>query len=267
MITSEDVLFIMPRDRELQFAAMSGLQSWVNDYQLKMQANCVTAEMPSYRFRYRVDMPEDDWRFFQRLGLELKQQPEEIAFPDAVIDLSDARLLAFYNSEKHCGQVVSALCGVEAQPLPKCRRIECGMWNRHLVWVGAGRFPSELCAMEAVLYSVDVEELIGGGYADGALVMGLQSPETYAAATLGLPVIEILQPARSVNWLSKFKNPLYRLIEENKLTRLPDAIASIEATLQWIVERRRCNSSQVPAGMDAIRTAPIALSAPTASST
>ena len=54
MVASEDILFIMPKDRELQFPAMAALQSYVNDYKVKMQANTVTAEMPEYRFRYHV---------------------------------------------------------------------------------------------------------------------------------------------------------------------------------------------------------------------
>ena len=249
MIATEDVLFIMPRDKEMQFCAMSALQRYVNDYEVKMQANCVTPTLPKFQMRYKVDMPVEDWQLFQRLGIDLKQQPEEIGFPDAVIELSDEKLLSLYNSEKHCSQGCSAIAGVETPPLPKVVAVT-GEMKGEWLWkfadvrlslpVDLMHRPVQLCgdSFEDVLWRVKE-----GPPWDG-IIIGYQSWQTYAAAAMGLPVVEILQKNRSVNWLSKWKNQLYRIVEEDRLDRLPAALYSIERVMSWVSSQAQADKAE-----------------------
>lgn len=251
MIAAEDILFIMPKDGELQFPAMSALQNYVNDYKTKMQANTVTPTVPQYRLRYWAEMSAADWEFFQGLGIELTQDREEIAFPDAVIDLSDARLLTFYNSEKHAGQACAAIAGVECPPYPKVRQVEPRLWSGRINCVDPGTFEAlsrgQLAATCLQLWCD--RDFTDPSYFDyGDVFVGFQSRLTYALAAMNVPVIEILPRHRSVNWMSKWKNPLYRLVEEDKLDRLPGTLRNIEAILKYVVEQQaQCPSSPVPA--------------------
>jgi hypothetical protein len=69
------------------------------------------------------------------------------------------------------------------------------------------------------------------------IFVGHQSWQTYAAAAMGLPVVEILPKDRAVNWLSKFCNPLYRVIEEGHLDRMPDTLKNLRDVLQYKAEQ------------------------------
>lgn len=246
MISTEDVLFIMPRDREMQFCAMSALQRYVNDYVVKMEANCVTLDKPEYRMRYWAEMPDDEWNFFKRLGIDLKQDRQRIGFPDSVVELTDERLLSFFGSDKHCSQICAAIAGVEAPPFPKIKVAMCGEWSGAISVFERLPITSDNLPADAFVHDVTIEELMRYPVVDGTsilapIIVGRQSWQTYAAASMALPVIEILPKGRGVNWLSKWKSALYRMIEEDRLDRLPDAIHSIREVLKW-----RC--SQVQAG-------------------
>lgn len=244
MIETEDILFLMPRDKEMQFPAMAALQMYVNYYQFKMQCNCVLPEPPEYQFRYKVEMDAEDWAFFQGLGIELKQDPvAEIGFPAQVIELTDDRLLHFQNSEKHCAQICAAVTGVEAPPFPKVVKPVgvtefCGwiLTDGCLMWDAA-----VLHRPDWVLSLFAIDEWVGGSIVlpDMPIMIGMQGRETYAACTLGLPVIEILPKRRSANWLSKWKHPLYRLVEEDQLDRIPDAIENLKAVLKFLADQQK----------------------------
>jgi hypothetical protein len=227
MTATEDILFVMPKDRELQFPAMASAQMYINNYKIKMEANCVTPTMPTYKFRYWADMADEHWDFFKRIGIELNQDREQIGFPDAVIELTDEKLLSFYNSEKHCSQVCAAIAGVEAPPYPKVRQVPPG--------ADAGKWMVELDVRE------DRREfersLIYPAVEHNGIFVGHQSWQTYAAAAMGLPVVEILPKDRAVNWLSKFCNPLYRVIEEGHLDRMPDTLKNLRDVLQYKAEQ------------------------------
>lgn len=259
MTMSEDILFVMPEDRELQFPAMAALQSYVNNYEAKMQANTVTPEVPIYKLRYTTTMSVEDAEFWQRLGIELKQLPEPIDFPASVIELSGKKLSSFYGSGKHVAQVCGAISGVECPPLPKVRSVKCdAKFNGCLLLVGNQVHDLLMSILDVMpheisISSTKIEELLllsCGGRSTVTtmtpIIIGRQGWETYAAAAMGLPVIEILPRDRDVNWLSKFKSPLYRLLEEDRLVRLPDAVANIAALLEYL-EEQRCQSSQAPA--------------------
>jgi hypothetical protein len=247
MTQTEDILFVLPRDRELQFPAMAALQSYVNSYAVKMRANTVTKEVPDYKLRYATTLSDDDWQFFLRLGIELNQQPEEIGFPASVIELSDAKLLSFFGTEKHAAQICGAISGVECLPYPKVKTGTMKLDDRgHLypVWVGgkpAGADGGEMG--DEQFLNIFREAPVT---CEGSVLVGMQSWRTYAVAAAGLAVVEILPRDRPVNWLSKWKNPLYRLIEEDHLEMLPDALASIEAVLKYM-EENQCPSSPAPA--------------------
>lgn len=248
-VASEDILFIMPQDRELQFPAMGALQMYVNSYELKMQANCVVSPMPEHRFRYAAIMPDEDWLAFLKLGIELKQQPEAIGFPDSVIELSDEKILSFYNSEKHAAQACAAIAGVECPPYPQVKTPALGVASHWLMCLDDFHLTDVPDAWGVSMVTEDaVLELAEGAGITTDVYIGRQSWRTYAVAAMGLPVIEILPRNRSVNWLSKFKNPLYRVIEEDHLNRLPGALSNIEQVLRYIREKQ-C-SSQAPAVKD-----------------
>ena len=248
MIETEDILFVMPRDHEMQFPAMAALQMYVNNYQVKMQCNCVLPEPPAYEFRYKVDMPEEDWDFFQAMGIELKQQPvDEIGIPEQVIELTDDRLLHFQNSAKHCAQICAAITGVEAPPYPVVKRVELKEFSRWLLVAGdlAGLYGSKCFAEHLLIAGVAsavfvIDEWVGGhpSSIDTPIVIGMQGRQTYAACTLGLPVIEILPKRRTANWLSKWQNQLYRMVEEDQLDRVPAAIENLKATMAYIVAKK-----------------------------
>jgi hypothetical protein len=240
MTATEDVLFVMPKDRELQFPAMAALQMYVNNYKIKMEANCVTPQVPVYKFRYWADMSDDGWEFFQLLGIDLKQARETIAFPDSVIELTDEKLMSFFNSEKHCAQACSAIAGVETPPYPLVKQVQPAEWDGRCVCLGSEPYESfasmVYACQDAGAFAVfdDWDYLLSLTEAARLpIAIGVQSWETYAAAAMGMPVIEILPKGRSVNWLSKFKNPLYRVIEEDHLDRLPDVLANIKEVMQW----------------------------------
>jgi hypothetical protein len=256
MTATEDILFVMPKDREMQFPAMAALQMYVNNYQVKMEANCVTPVMPTYKFRYWAEMADEHWDLFKRIGIELNQDREPIGFPDSVIELTDDKLLSFYNSEKHCSQVCAAIAGVEAPPYPLVRQVKCTC-------------PDQLWVVDDSAFAIVLPDEVAfrwDGFAIGdprpdGIVLGYQSWQTYAAAAMGLPVVEILEKNRAVNWISKWKNPLYRIVEADRLERLPDALHSIREVLAWLL-------AKVAAGKaGATGTDRIELSAPIADST
>lgn len=234
MIYREDIAFRMPKDRELQFPAMSALQSYVNCYQFKMKANCVLAEMPDFQFRYSCDMSEADWEFFHTVGLELRQERQEIEHPDAIIDLRDHRIHAFYNNEKHAAQICSALAGVEGPPFPKIRHVQPD-YGMKTIMVGSFNLPPLRLDVDVVEAEDDKLPYLRDGTI-GCFV-GLQSWQTYLAASMGIPVVEILLPARGLNWLSKWLNPLYRIVEADKVEQLlPTALSNIREGLKYLCQ-------------------------------
>jgi len=200
--------------------------------------------MPEFRMRYQVQMADEQWDFFQRLGVDLKQDREEIGFPDSVIEMTDEKLLSLYDSQKHCFQACSAIAGVEARAFPKSRVVDCAHeFGGTLLLVGPDVHGllmdvQDVMPRDLSISSTRVDDLIALSEGKSSIpmtpiVIGYQSWHTYTASTLGLPVIEVLQKGRAVNWFSKWQNAAYRMIEYNRMDRLPGALHSIEGVLKW----------------------------------
>ena len=200
-----------------------------------------------------MEVADECWDLFRRLGIELNQDREQIGFPDSVIELTDEKLLSFYNSEKHASQICAAIAGVEAPPYPKIRQVSCT--RPECLWV-AGDLDLRVSEIQFRWDDLGVGDPVPDG-----IVVGYQSWQTYAAAAMGLPVVEILEKNRAVNWLSKFKNPLYRVVEADHLERLPDALHSIREVLAWRLQKEAAGKET------ATKTDRIELSAPIADST
>jgi hypothetical protein len=211
----------------------------------------VTPEMPIYKFRYWADMSDVDWAFFQRLGIELHQERARIAFPDSAIELDDKRLVSFYNSEKHCSQACAAIAGVETPPYPFVHQIKTQEIS--LAWI------LDDLSVEGFVHQYVDNWINCSGDAhfenfltidpriDRGCVIGRQSWKTYAAAAMGMPVIEILPKDRGVNWLSKWKNPLYRVVEEDHLDKIAGALANLKEILKWRSSKAQADAASATA--------------------
>lgn len=210
------VLFRLPQDLELQFPAIAVLQAFVNEYDANMAANNVSPEkVDTYKLQYAVDMATADWEFFVRLGLVLTHQPvvELDAAPHMVVDYSDDKLNHYQLKGKHVGQLCGSMLGIACPPIPVIRRVA----SRKIL-------PFRWAVLESVPFSVsdklinDTREFVP---ADAVLytlngqltgVVGVASRETYAIASMGLPVVEIVPASRPLYWLSKFSNIGYRAV-------------------------------------------------------
>lgn len=231
MIITDRVLFKMPRDRELLFPATAILQSFVNGFQDKMQANHPLPDTPTeYRLEFQVDIEAGEWEFFRRAGFLLNQWPETLdEEPDMIIDLTEERLAKFASLGKHVTQVYGIMSGIGCPPLPILRQLKRTK--------EPGKWLNLDCARGEVLFDRLDGQLTG--------VIGYAGWETYLAASMGccwnhekaktfcdcLPVIEIIPKDRPVNWLSKFFNGHYRVCEEGKGNvekQIQQAIESIE---------------------------------------
>lgn len=244
MIYSEDILFLMPADRELQFPAMSALQRHVNDYMAKMANQfkfMLPDKNPDFKFRYAVNMSADDWDFFQLLGIELTQAPEEIGPPDVVVDMRDDKLLAFKvaGSTKHAAQICSGLAGVEGLPFPKFRKCEMD-WTMKTMLCGMPFFYPG-----ATMVSEDEAVTMFKSGAQIGCYIGYQNWVSYMFAALGFPVIEILPTGKSETWLSKWMNPFYRVIEQGLEHRLmTSTIENLRGAVAWQSERIRAEEAR-----------------------
>jgi hypothetical protein len=250
------VLFIMPTSREYQFPAMSALQAYVNCFQQKMTNNYYMSDnTPVFSLRYWCDIAEEDWEFFKTLGIELKQDRQPIGYPDAVIDLSLARLLSFdvVSGNKHCAQICAAIAGVEAPPFPKVRPRRPDPLMQRIVAVHAFIEGTELLSHD------DFMELPDGVI--GALV-GYRGWETYMAAAQGLPVVELLPEGCNPAWLSKWSNPFYRAVEvdHNMQELVQSALTNLKGVLRWLYEKDRALAARGMSTDRSMSSAPLVAS-------
>ncbi len=197
-IIIDEVLFRMPKDRELQFPAMAVLQSFVNEYDIKMMANDVSRGKAEYQLRYDVEIAEEDWKFFQDIGLELKKTRSKIAWPDAVMDFTEERINSYASFGKHVSQVCGLMCGVSCPPLPIIKKIAV---KEDQPWLVVGGIAIEY--LSGLNHRPDTGLLLDGTYCG---CIGWADWRTYYAASMGWPVIELLPVGRPRTWLSKWAN-------------------------------------------------------------
>lgn len=200
-IVDDAVLFILPKDEELFFAAASVLQKWVNGYDMRMEANDVSGGHTKYKLLYGIDCDRYQWDVLIACGFELAQPPVTVTRPNMVIDMSDERVLALRDSKLHACQICGVLAGEEAKPLPKLKQLEV---NKSGEW---------LDLRDNFLASVVVLDIVRGVYPKLPLgVVARASAASYLAASVGLPLIEVYPRDRPVEWLSKWQHKYYRMV-------------------------------------------------------
>ncbi|MDE2099982.1 MAG: hypothetical protein KGL39_22200 [Patescibacteria group bacterium] len=238
----ERILFIMPRDLELLFPAMAVLQSYVNGYAEKMKnpMHDPTRGQAEWKLSYCLQMDGLSWKLFLDMGIELDQQPEIVdasvasAEWDAVFDLSDDRIESWEWAASHAAQVCGYMVGVTARAYPQVRQLvpkKDGEWFQT-----ADFLPGYPKLFER--HVVDWFEGVGGIIGTGWVI--------YAAAAMGLPVIEIVPRGRSRNWLTKMRNPFYRMCASigELAPQVQRARASIQRSLE-IAELRKLPPAEV----------------------
>lgn len=210
------VLFKMPKDKEYQFPAMSVLHAWVASFAPKMKSNDASFGKAAWELEYDVEMNPEDWNFFARAGYKLpKEQTHPMSGLDMVVDMTDERISSFRDTKKHVFQICVAMSGlqVNATTLPFVRRIRPALSGK---WVTN---PSE-------------ELLLNAQDGDLTGVIGPAGRETFLAASMGVGIVELVPEGRPRNWLSKYANPLYRVIEPGAGTGAVNrAVVSIERLL------------------------------------
>lgn len=242
----DNVLFNMPKDRELQWAAMTIVQKWVNNYEIRMEKNDASSGRAQYVLRYELGMPNEDFQIFRRAGLELRQQPGMLTgHPDMVIDLSDERLNRWKDSGKHVNQVCGYMCGEEAIAVPLIRRVHPGLGGRWGVLAPRDSISlyGEVITEEDLFKAVDGEWEGIIGYADWRM---------YLASAMMLPTIEICPNGRNKRWLSKFCNLGYRMIQAEQGNDIGSRIESAQQSIRAMLRRKvEAKCSQVPAQIGA----------------
>lgn len=224
MIITEHVRFLLPKDLELLFAAMAVVQNYVNTYPQKM-ANA-SPQHGKFRLRYDMDISEEDWQLFRNAGLVLNTLPENLPLEhvDAIFDLREERITQFQQStNKHACQICGIVTGVSCPPMPMVRRVRPKLdkfeWRAFL---DVADYCDEMRLVNpGMLLRLSSDEWTG--------IVGYASWGTYLAASMGLAVIEIQPAGRPRNWLSKWTNPFYRMIQTTDEFRMAYVIAAMKS--------------------------------------
>lgn len=232
------VLFKLPESRELQFPAMGAVQEFVNTFQARAKNSDVSrGKFTAYKLEYGLHGWAEDISFFRSIGIKLDVQPVEIVEGsrwDMVVDMSDHRINAFKDSGKHASAVCNLFAGIECPSLVKITAVAPRIDSpKYLVLGKAARSLLEAATPKFVPGSG--EELIGAKDKEWTGIIGCAGWETYLAAAMGLACIELLPGSRPMSWLSKWLNPMYRVVDgktpEDQQGQLDRAIRSIESKL------------------------------------
>jgi len=199
---TDTVVFVMPRDHELQFPAMSALQMFVDGYKERCRQTDASMGKVTYRLSYEAIMPKEDWEFFASVGYKVAQEPSELLYtqPSLVADMSDARLNSFINGGRHAAQVCGLITGVGVcPPFPRLKQVRI-----------------KRLGLPAWLVDPHLSMLIDAKDNEITGVLGKAGRETTLAAAMGLAVIEIVPDGRPRSWLSKWMSPLYHATSDNE---------------------------------------------------
>ena len=253
MIVTDRVRFIMPKDREYQFPAMSILQAYVNGFAQKMKQHdvagvqCVkcalkrttvekclrcgetkTVSIATYKIAYSHDMDQDHWQMFLNAGLVLSIAPTKLTNIDVLIDMSDEKIDYFKHSGKHVSQVCGIMAGTGATPLPGITRRVPRLGD----WCWATIVPLTMDGLDMLTGEkiIAMEDQKYTGF------IGHASWETYLVASMGLPVLEIVPVGRHRAWLSKWLNGGYRSL--SGISQVPEARESVEVELTKMAKRK-----------------------------
>lgn len=192
------VRFILPTDKEMMFPAVAAMQMFVNTHAERMRLADPTGGQYSYILQYEV---VGDMSLFRRIDVHLAVQPSAIDNnPDMVVDMSDNVLLKLQYVKRNCGQITGMLCGTPTHPVPLAKKVRPR--TESFIWwdLDSNQLVNELLA------DIKDDEISG--------VYGRASVYTFLAATLGLPVVEVIPADRPDTWLSKFTCTGYRLIRD-----------------------------------------------------
>jgi hypothetical protein len=249
---------IMPRNRELQFAMMPVLQSFLQDFCQRMALGVAVREETMFELEYSLDLPSEDLEFFSLCGLVLPIAPNEtVSDPDIVLDFHDERLLVMKDSGKNCSSYAGMLAGVSCSGIPVLRTVKPRLPSDQRNWgflidSGPGGYRStsgcqtidpEVCMPSKNGYCrISGEDLMRAGDGQYTGVVGRAGWETYLAISMGLPVIEVLPEGRHRNWLSKFHSPVYRcisgrMIQTNPKFLVQQAIVNLEAVIEYLAKK------------------------------
>src|SRR5581483_11334346 len=204
----ERALFKLPKDPEYLFAAVSVMQEFVNTYESRMSnplndtSRGTAIWKLEYTFRTDADVPMQAL-YDAGLKLDLRPVKELTSTPDMVFDMSDERIDQFRSLGKHVAQACGILCGVLTSPLPKVRIVRPA---RSGTWLYA--YDEADVARILELKDNEVVGVIGSGW------------PVYLAASMGLPVVEVVPFERPRSWLSKWANGGYRMVVSG--SALPD---------------------------------------------
>jgi hypothetical protein len=158
-------------------------------------------------------MSPEDWQLFIRAGLIINVAPSTLPDVDMLVDMSDAKINTFSASGKHVCQICGMLSGIGCPPLPGITRYTPRIGD--FSWATIDPFKLDgLCTITG-------EEIVDGHifartYGTGSSYtgfIGYASWETYLVASMGLPVIEIFPVGRNRQWLSKWLNGGYRVVD------------------------------------------------------
>lgn len=230
------VEFCLPTDHELQFPAIAVLQEYVNKYDDRMKVMDVSGGTVVNKLHYWVaDIPDEDWRFFIDAGLLLYYLPDTefiraLAVPDMVIDMRDGILDQFRESGKHACQICTIMAGVTSPAFPTLRKVMPDMTGSQ--WGVLGGVSVLMNGMKGLT----VEELLVAKDGQWTGIIGEAGRGTYLAAAFGLPVIEVIPKGRSRNWLSKWSNMFYRVVDHSadNPRQIAAAMSNLEGALRHV---------------------------------
>lgn len=230
------VLFRMPLDRELQFPAMAVVQAFVRGFNDKMRVSDVSRGVATYDLAWDVSMPEEDFRFFLDAGAKFGNVRTRHLVPDMIVDLTDERLEQYKDSGKHACQVCGIMSGVACMPVPSLRQVMPRLKNK--VWGVVG---AKAINTDYPLVPLTIEHLLEAEAESYTGVVGYAGVETYLAAAMGIAVVEVLPPGRPRNWLTKWQNKGYRLIDTPDESKWPLQIAYAMASAEAVVDHMQRN--------------------------